>query len=93
MKGKRVFMFIAVSLIIIFAAGATWASSDAIKIANIACLTGPLSTYGESHRNGVELAVEQANMNGGVLGKQIRLLNEDDQGESCNGSIYKKKRV
>ena len=86
MKGKRVFMFFAVSFMIIFAAGATWASSDAIKIGNIACLTGPLSTYGESHRNGVELAVEQANMNGGVLGKQIRLLNEDDQGDPVIGA-------
>lgn len=43
--------------------------------------TGTTATFGISTRKGVELASTQINHAGGLLGKQIRLVAEDDQGK------------
>jgi len=44
-------------------------------------LTGTTATFGISTRNGAEMAMDEANKAGGVLGKQIKMLVEDDQGK------------
>ncbi|MDF2441327.1 MAG: branched-chain amino acid transport system substrate-binding protein, partial [Abditibacteriota bacterium] len=43
-------------------------------------LTGKTAQFGESTRDGVALAVEEANAAGGVLGKKIRIQLEDNNG-------------
>ena len=43
-------------------------------------LTGPNATIGEDQRRGAELAVEQINKNGGVLGKDVEVVVEDSEG-------------
>ena len=48
-----------------------------IKIGSISALTGAGSTIGEEERRGVYLAVQQANKNGGINGRQIELISED----------------
>jgi hypothetical protein len=58
----------------------TAAAQDVIKIAVGAPLTGPLAKQGQEVANSVKLAVEQWNAKGGVLGKQIEVLEADDQG-------------
>ncbi len=50
-------------------------------IGEFGSLTGKYAQYGISTRNGIALAVDQANHAGGILGKKIRLVVEDDQGE------------
>jgi branched-chain amino acid transport system substrate-binding protein len=60
-------------------AGAVQAQ-DVIKIAAGAPLTGPLAKQGQEVANAVKLAVEEWNAKGGVLGKQIEVLEADDQG-------------
>ncbi|MFT3992309.1 MAG: ABC transporter substrate-binding protein [Luteolibacter sp.] len=60
---------------------------DAIKVGEYASLTGKEATYGIAMHEGTLLAIEQANEAGGVLGKKIELLVEDDQskaGEPAN---------
>jgi len=42
-------------------------------------LTGTDATFGTSSRNGVEMAMDEVNKAGGVLGKQIHVIVEDDQ--------------
>jgi branched-chain amino acid transport system substrate-binding protein len=44
-------------------------------------LTGRRSEVGVAARNGAELAVEVVNANGGVNGRPLKLLVEDDQGD------------
>lgn len=61
-------------------------AQEVIKIGNIASLTGPIASYGESHRRGVKLAVDRINEEGGILGKQIELINEDDQSDPVIGA-------
>jgi branched-chain amino acid transport system substrate-binding protein len=60
---------------------------DTIKVGEFASLTGKEATFGTSSHEGTLLAVEQINAAGGVLGKKIELLTEDDQtkaGEPAN---------
>src|SRR5450432_3196864 len=59
-------------------ASETAASSDTIKVGEYASLTGKEATFGISSHEGTLLAVEQINAAGGVLGKKIQLLTEDD---------------
>src|SRR6478752_3402395 len=52
---------------------------DAIRVGLIASLTGKFSALGTEDKKAVELAIEQANAKGGLLGKKITLLTRDDQ--------------
>jgi branched-chain amino acid transport system substrate-binding protein len=56
------------------------AAAEVIKIAAGAPLTGPLAKQGQEVANAVRLAVDEWNAKGGVLGKQIEVLDADDQG-------------
>ena len=52
---------------------------DTIRVGLIASLTGKFSALGTEDKKAVELAIEQANAKGGLLGKKITLLTRDDQ--------------
>ena len=56
--------------------------STTIKVGEFASLTGSEATFGQQSHNGTELAVEEINAAGGVLGKKIDLLTEDDQSQA-----------
>ena len=58
----------------------TGATGDTIKVGVYGDLTGATSSFGQSTKNGIELAVEEINNAGGVNGKKIQLVVEDDQG-------------
>ena len=62
--------------------GGSAAGGDTIKIGAIGPLTGDLSVYGVATMNGIRMAVEEINANGGVLGKQIQLLEQDEKGDT-----------
>ncbi len=53
--------------------------ADSLKIGLVAPLTGPGAESGRFQIQGAKLAVEEVNKAGGVLGRQIELLIEDDQ--------------
>ncbi len=55
--------------------------SDKIVIGNFGSMTGAEATFGISTRDGIALAVEEWNKNGGLLGKQIELKAYDNQGK------------
>jgi branched-chain amino acid transport system substrate-binding protein len=80
--------------------GATWLMSvgaaegqEVVKIAAGAPLTGPLAKQGQEVANAVKLAVEEWNAKGGVLGKQIEVLEADDQGNPQVGVAAAEKVV
>jgi branched-chain amino acid transport system substrate-binding protein len=52
---------------------------EAIKIGVAGAHSGDLASYGLPTVNAAELVVEQVNENGGVLGRQVELVVEDDQ--------------
>jgi branched-chain amino acid transport system substrate-binding protein len=69
---------------VMFAAGISYAA-DAIKIGVTGPYTGGSSSMGVSMRDGVKLAVAEINKAGGVLGKQIQLVERDDEAKNERG--------
>ena len=63
-----------------FAGGAK--DSDAVTIGAIFPLSGGVAYYGSESRDGIVLAVEEINAAGGLLGKKINLVSEDDEGNA-----------
>jgi branched-chain amino acid transport system substrate-binding protein len=54
-------------------------AQDTIKIGEFASLTGGSASFGQQSHKGTALAVEEINAAGGVLGKKLLLITEDDQ--------------
>jgi branched-chain amino acid transport system substrate-binding protein len=55
------------------------AGSDEILVGEFSSLTGGTATFGQSTHNGITLAFDEINAAGGVLGKKLKVLVEDDQ--------------
>ena len=52
---------------------------DEILVGEYGSLTGTTATFGQSTNNAIQMAYEQINAAGGVLGKKVRVIVEDDQ--------------
>ena len=71
--------------------GKSEGSDQPIKFAYSGPLTGDNAEYGMLFKNAVELAVKQQNEKGGVLGRQIEVVEFDDKNSSEEaGSIAEK---
>ena len=78
---------VAILIVFISLSNCKSGGGDKIKVGEFASLTGKEATFGTSAHEGTLLAIEQVNLSGGVLGKQLELLTEDDQtkaGEPAN---------
>ena len=53
-------------------------TKDEILVGSIQDLSGPIAAYGKAVRQGMLLRVEEANEQGGVHGRKLKLLVEDD---------------
>ena len=51
-----------------------------IRVGVYADLSGQTSSFGQSTKNGVQMAADEINKSGGINGRQIELVIEDDQG-------------
>jgi len=61
-------------------AGSAFAqSSGPIKLADVAELSGGGATVGNNWKNGIDLAVEEVNAKGGILGRKIEVTHADSQ--------------
>jgi branched-chain amino acid transport system substrate-binding protein len=65
--------------VVLFFAGCK-SGSDAIKIGGIFPLSGEVAVYGLEARDGVLLAIDEINAAGGINGKKVELVYEDDEG-------------
>src|SRR6266481_4780095 len=59
--------------------GNTAASGGDILIGEYGSLTGAQATFGQSTHNAIMMAIDEINANGGVNGRKIKVLTEDDQ--------------
>lgn len=66
----------------VLAAGCQARESNNILIGEFGSLTGDTATFGISTKNGIDLAVSEINAAGGVLGKQVEVLVEDNRGQA-----------
>src|SRR3954447_5235999 len=53
-----------------------------ILVGEYGSLTGSEATFGQSTHNGITLAVEEINAAGGIGGRKIRVITEDDQSKA-----------
>jgi branched-chain amino acid transport system substrate-binding protein len=56
----------------------TGVQGEEIVIGHFGSLTGNTATFGKSTDNGIKMAFEEINAKGGVLGKKLKLVTEDD---------------
>jgi branched-chain amino acid transport system substrate-binding protein len=95
MRTRTLAVAVALTLTVVGCADSTDSSetnSGPIKIGLSSPLSGPAAALGENERNGVQLAIDQINQNGGLLGSRKLALAAQDN--ACNptdgvGSITK----
>ena len=75
--------------------GGPTAANDtgAIKVGVYGDLSGQTSSFGQSTKNGVQMAADEINKAGGINGRQIQLLIEDDQGQPAQAATVATKLV
>ena len=55
--------------------------SSTIKVGGVAPLSGGVAVYGVECKNGIDLAIEEINAAGGINGKTLEFICEDDEGD------------
>ncbi len=64
-----------------------------IKVGEIASLTGKEAAFGQSSHKGTLLAIEELNAAGGVLGRTLDLLTEDNQSKAGESATATRKLI
>ena len=64
-----------------------------IKVGEFASLTGGNASFGVSSHNGTVLAIDEINQEGGLLGKQIKLITEDDRSTAGEPATIARKLI
>lgn len=62
-------------------------SNEPIPLAYTATLSGDFASYGLEMQEGVDLAIEEINSAGGVIGRELTTLVTDDEGKPANGPV------
>jgi branched-chain amino acid transport system substrate-binding protein len=81
------------SLVCVALLAARAAAQEDIKIGEVNPISGAIGQYGTTCHRGIQLAVEQANEGGGVLGRKILLLTEDNQSKAGETSTIVRKFI
>ncbi len=89
---KLLFVVVALSLLVPAVACAP-AEAETIKIGVVMDLSGDLAAMGAMMINGARMAAEEINAAGGVLGKQVELVEEDGATDPAKGLDRVKKLV
>src|SRR5437867_6897759 len=62
--------------------GSVPSGAPEIIVGEYSSLTGPEATFGQSTHDGVTLAFDEINAAGGIQGRKVRLVTEDDQSKA-----------
>ncbi|MBZ5497758.1 MAG: ABC transporter substrate-binding protein [Acidobacteriia bacterium] len=68
-------------------------TASEIQVGAILPLTGDVASYGVAVQQGIELAVDKENRSGGVNGRRLSILYEDDKGEPKQGVAAAQKLI
>jgi branched-chain amino acid transport system substrate-binding protein len=77
----------------LIAAGSVIFAQDEIVIGEYASLTGGSASFGQSSHKGTALAIDEINTAGGVLGKKLKLITEDDQSQAGQPATIARKLI
>ena len=89
-KKITAFLFVAVLAVSLGSAPAT---AENIKVGIVLPLTGEQAKFGEIEKRSFEMAAEEINAKGGVNGKKLQLLFEDDTGKPDVGRSATEKLI
>ncbi|MBC8061867.1 MAG: ABC transporter substrate-binding protein [Clostridiaceae bacterium] len=97
---KKIALLMSVAMTVgLFAGCASSGSSTAksetgeIKIGVVLPLTGSASSYGKSGQNGINLYLDEINSAGGINGKKIKFIFQDDEAKPENAALVGKKLI
>ena len=62
-------------------------AADTVKVGLMAPITGPWASEGQEMKRNVELLAAEQNAKGGLLGKQVEVIVEDDGGDPRTASL------
>lgn len=68
-------------------------AQDAVKVGLVAALSGQSAKSGEAITRGLQLAIDEINGAGGVLGKKIELVRRDDESNPAKGVVAARELV
>jgi branched-chain amino acid transport system substrate-binding protein len=67
--------------------------ADEIVVGEFGSLTGNTASFGQSSHKGVQMAFDEQNADGGVLGKKLRLVLEDDQSKAGEAATVVRRMI
>src|SRR4030095_14405105 len=85
--------FAAAAALIAQCAFAQGVTADRIRLGQAAVFTGPAAQLGIQMRNGIKAYFDEVNEKGGVHGRKLELVSEDDQYESAKAPAASKKLI
>jgi branched-chain amino acid transport system substrate-binding protein len=74
-------------------AGCNQQAGNEIRVGEFASLSGKEATFGESSHNGTQLAIDELNNTGGLLGKKLKLITEDDRSQAGEPATVVRKLI
>lgn len=87
---KKTTKMLAIALCLVLAlgslAGCAKKQEETVKIGFLGALTGDVANYGQPGLKGLQLAAEELNAKGGILGKPIEILGEDNRGDKTEAA-------
>lgn len=93
MKLIKIFFPIVIGITLLFAINGCSNKNEPIKIGVLLPLTGSQANFGEMEKNSYEMVKEQINANGGISGKQLEFVYEDDTGKPDVGRAGAEKLI
>ncbi len=68
-----------------FAASTPAVAADSVNVGLSTALSGSIAVLGETTEHGIQLAIDNINAHGGLLGKQVKLLTADGEAKPSTG--------
>jgi branched-chain amino acid transport system substrate-binding protein len=93
MKRILVSLTIVASLLLALACQPSGSGGDKVRIGVFMSLTGDTANFGISSTNGIKMAADEVNAAGGINGKQIELLVQDDRSDASEAATIVTKFV
>ena len=93
MNNKLVWGIVAAIVVLVAIFAAQGPGGNTIKFGVLVPLTGDAASYGESESRAIQVAVQEINTAGGILGKQIELVLEDGKCDPQAGGTAAQKLV
>lgn len=76
---------LAVAIALAVGVSQTASAAQSVNVGLSSAFTGPIATLGETNEHGIELAIDKINADGGLLGKQIKLVTADSEAKPATG--------